>query len=68
MYHFFNKLIFYGVSNSSKQKKLQGKRHIVTPEQGMFIGPDQSERDKQFREKNRKNQQALEEVHVYETS
>ncbi|XP_060581038.1 uncharacterized protein LOC132737722 isoform X1 [Ruditapes philippinarum] len=46
------------------KKKQQSKRHIVTPEQGMFVGPDQRDRDQQIREKNRKNRLALEEVYA----
>ncbi|XP_053395672.1 trichohyalin-like [Mercenaria mercenaria] len=43
------------------KKKQQSKRHIVTPEEGMFVGPDQKDRDQEIRERNRKNRLALEE-------
>ncbi|XP_052256137.1 centrosome and spindle pole associated protein 1-like isoform X4 [Dreissena polymorpha] len=46
--------------NDFLQRKAQASRHIVTPEDGMFVGPDQSERDKAVREKNAAYKQELE--------
>ncbi|KAL4236535.1 positive regulation of cytokinesis [Mactra antiquata] len=43
-----------------EKKKRESKRHIVTPEDGMFVGPDQSDRNKQIREKSKANRIALE--------
>lgn len=35
----------------------------MTPEQGMFVGPDQSERDQKVREKNLEYKKELEKVY-----
>ena len=37
-------------------------RHIVTPEQGMFIGPDQAERSRRDKERKIENLKQLEKV------
>ena len=43
-------------------------RHIVTPEQGMFIGPDQAERSRRDKERKIENLKQLEKVYCVQKS
>ena len=47
------------------QQQAKKGRRIITPEHGMFIGPDQAERTKLERERKLENKRDLEKVSVF---
>ena len=48
-----------------QQQASKKGRHIVTPEQGMFIGPDQTERSRRDRERKIEYLKDLEKVSAF---